>query len=255
MTLATVTCVVFGLLPAWRAARVDVVDVLKQRAQSVAGSRDDWWQGALVAAQLVTGGRAAGGIGTADAELRSSRGVDPGFRSTSLAVLEVQLPANRYGAPGATLAFMRELEEKVEARNGVRRAQRRRSADAAAAFRSTLKPEAEGGSPVDFTNITLPFASVSPDYFETMGIPIVAGRTFTADDGRDAVIVNDVLARRFWGDASPIGRRIPLRHGRPWQTVIGVAADVKQMGPSDPMGDGMEFYQLIPRDTRNASSR
>ena len=85
-----------------------------------------------------------------------------------------------------------------------------------------------------------------------MGIPIVAGRTFTPEDGRDAVIVNDIMARRFWGDASPVGRRFRFDTDRPWQTVVGVAADVKQMGPSDPMGDGMEFYQLIPRDTRNA---
>jgi len=252
MTLATVTCVVFGLLPAWRAARVDVVDVLKQRAQSVAGSRDDWWQGTLVAAQLSLVVVLLAGSGLLMRSFDRLVGVDPGFPVDELAVLEVQLPSNRYGAPGATLAFMRELEEKVEARNGVRASISGGAPPSGGGFSFDLKPEAEGGSPVDFTNITLPFASVLPDYFETMGIPIVAGRAFTAEDGRDTVIVNNVLARRFWGDASPIGHRIRFDTDRPWQTVIGVAADVKQMGPSDPMGEGMEFYQLIPRDTRNA---
>lgn len=250
--LATVTCVVFGLLPAWRAARVDVVDVLKQRAQSVAGSRDDWWQGTLVAAQLSLVVVLLAGSGLLLRSFDRLVGVDPGFAVDELAVLEVQLPPNRYGAPGATLAFMQELEQKMETRAGVRASVSGGVPPTGGGFSFNIKPEAEGGSPVDFSNITLPFASVSPDYFETMGIRIVAGRAFAPEDGRDAVIVNDILARRFWGDASPIGRRIRFDTNRPWQTVVGVAADVKQMGPSDPMGEGMEFYQLIPRDTRNA---
>lgn len=249
VTLAFVTCIVFGVLPARRAARVDVVDVLKQRAQNVAGSRDEWWQGALVAAQLALVIVLLAGSGLLMRSFDRLVGVDAGFPVDELAVLDMQLPANRYGEPGATLRFMRELEERVEARTGARAAVSGGAPPTGGGFSFNMKPQAEGGATVDFARMMLPFTPVSPDYFDTMGIALVAGRGFTADDHEDALIVNDVLARRFWGDTSPIGRRIRFYDDGTWQTVIGVAADVKQMGPTDPMGDGMEIYQLIPRST------
>jgi predicted permease len=144
------------------------------------------------------------------------------------------------------------LEQRIEAKPGVRASVTGGVPPTGGGFSFGLKPEAEGVGPVDLEGVTLPFASVAPDYFETMGIPINAGRTFTAEDDAEAAILNEVMARRFWGDASPIGRRFRLNPNRPWQTVIGVAGDVKQMGPSDPMGEGMEFYQKIPRDGRNS---
>jgi len=248
--IATVTCLVFGLLPAWRAARVDAIEILKQRATGVS-ARDDWWQGALVVAQLSLVLVLLAGSGLLLRSFDRLIAVDPGFAVDQLAVLEVQLPQNRYGSPGATLAFMQELERKMESRDGVRASISGGAPPGGGGFSFDLKPEAEGGLPVDFTNVILPFGSVMPDYFETMGIKIVAGRTFVQEDGREAIIINDIMARRFWGDTSPVGRRIRIDVDRPWQTVVGVAGDVKQMGPSDPMGDGMEFYQLIPRDTRN----
>lgn len=65
------------------------------------------------------------------------------------------------------------------------------------------------------------------------------------------MVVNDVLARRVWGEVSPIGRRFRTSPKQPWWTVIGVAADVKQMGPSDPMGEGMELYLPFSPTERN----
>jgi putative ABC transport system permease protein len=250
VTLAFVTCIVFGLVPAWRAARVNAIEVLKQRAQSVSLG-DDWWQGTLVAAQLTLVLVLLAGAGLLLRSFDRLVNVEPGFDVDRLAVVELQLPANRYAAPGATLAFMQELERKVEAAPGISASISGGAPPRGGGFSFDIKPEGEGGLPVDFTNITLPFASVSPDYFETMGIPLVAGRTFTRDDGGEAVIVNDVLARRFWGAASPIGRRFRMDADQPWQIVVGVAGDVKQMGPSDPMGEGMEIYRPMLSDTRN----
>ena len=249
--LAFLTCIVFGLLPAWRAGRIDAIEVLKQRALSVS-ARDDWWQGTLVAAQLSLVVVLLAGSGLLLRSFGRLVSVEPGFEVDRLAVMELQLPANRYGTPGAGLAFMEEIERRIESRPGVIASVSGGVPPTGGGFSFDLTPEAEGGLPVDFTDITLPFGTVRPDYFEAMGIPIVAGRSFTEEDGADVLIVNEVLARRFWGEASPIGRRFRVDAKRPWQTVIGVAADVKQMGPSDSMGEGMEFYQLMPRTTRNA---
>ena len=99
------------------------------------------------------------------------------------------------------------------------------------------------------------FASgVAPDYFATMGIPLIAGRTFSSDDPETVVIVNEVLARRYWGSGSPIGRCFRLDEDEPWHTVVGVARDVKQRGLDDPMGDGMELYFPYSRTKRRVSS-
>jgi putative ABC transport system permease protein len=115
-----------------------------------------------------------------------------------------------------------------------------------------VRPESEGLPAPPISGLDLPEQRVAPDYFATLGIPLVAGRTFTAADGGDAVIVNTLLARRVWGDASPIGRRFRVDADKPWQTVVGVAGDVKTTGPRDTMGDGMEYYSAWPEGTRFA---
>ena len=240
--IATATCVTVGLLPAWRTARIDAIDALKQRAQGVIGSHDDWWQGALVVGQLALVLMLLAGSGLLWRSFARLVQVDPGYDVDRVSVVEIQLQGPRYAAPGASLAFMQELERNVEA-SGVAAAISGGAPPTGGGFAFELTPEAEGGRAVDFSGISLPFGRVAPDYFETLGIAVLQGRTFAAGDGADAVIVNDVLARRFWGDASPVGRRFRTGPQQPWSTVIGVVADVKQMGPADAMGEGMEFYQ------------
>lgn len=250
IAVGSATCVLFGLLPAWRTARVDAIDALKQRAQGVVGSRDDWWQGALVAGQLALVLVLLAGSGLMLRSFTRLLEVDPGFEVDRAAVITLQLSRNRYGAPGAGLAFAQELERKIEGA-GVEATITAGVPPSGGGFHFGVKPEAEGAAPMDLGELELPYQTVAPDYFRTMGIQIRQGRAFEPGDPADMVIVNDLLARRMWGDISPIGRRLRLDADGPWWTVVGVAADVKSMGPSDPMGEGMEFYQPFPNDTRN----
>ena len=113
-----------------------------------------------------------------------------------------------------------------------------------------IRPEADGLPPPPIAGLEMPELTVAPDYFRTLGVPLVAGRNFTPADGEDAIIVNTVLARRVWGDASPLGRRVRMDARKPWKTVIGVAGDVKVTGPADAMGEGMEFYSPLPDSMR-----
>jgi predicted permease len=249
VVLAFATCIVFGLVPAWRAARVDAIEALKRAARNVSIG-DDWWQGALVASQLALVLVLLAGSGLLLRSFDRLTRVDPGFAVDQLAVVELQLQQSRYAAPGASLLFMQELARKAESIPGVQAAISGGAPPRSSGLMFGIKPEGEGGAVVDLTNMMLPFTSIEPDYFTTMGIRLVAGRTFLPEDGESAVIVNDVMAKRIWGDGSPIGRRFRMDSDRPWQTVVGVAADVKQMGPSDTAGGGMEVYQLIPADGR-----
>jgi predicted permease len=96
-----------------------------------------------------------------------------------------------------------------------------------------------------------------PGYFETMGIDIMAGRAFIAqdglDDGSQAVVVNETFARRFWPNSDPIGQRIRHRGDKtPWMTVVGVARDVKHYGLDRPMIPGV--YLPYPQAPQNQMS-
>ena len=81
-----------------------------------------------------------------------------------------------------------------------------------------------------------------------MDIALVDGRSFASGDPVDAVVINTLMARRFFGDASSLGRRFRLSERAPWMTVIGVAADVTQSGPQA-RGNEMEFYQFFDTTT------
>jgi len=242
-----VTCIVFGLLPAWQASRVDPIDALKQQSRAAAG-RDQWWQGALVTVQLALVVVLLAGAGLLWRSFISLNAVDLGFRSEGLALVELQLTAPRYTTPGAAVRFMEDVERRVEARLGVPAAIMTQAPVRMGIF-ANATPEAEGG--VRAGAMSLPSMRVAPDFFQLFDIEIVQGRTFEAADSQTSIVVNDILARRFWGDTSPIGKRFRVEPTASWFTVVGVARDVKTMGPQDALGEGMEFYRTLDRAGRS----
>jgi predicted permease len=96
--------------------------------------------------------------------------------------------------------------------------------------------------------------SASPEYFQTLGIPLVTGRLFTASDGPtspNVAVVNQTLARRYWGRETAVGRRISADTGKTWITIVGVVGDVRHYGlesePSDEVY--LPFAQLPFRES------
>jgi putative ABC transport system permease protein len=246
-TLAT--CVTFGMLPAWRASRADPLDALKHQARAMAGRRDDWWQGALVSTQIALVVVLLAGAGLLLRSFIKLNQVDLGFDPERIAVVEFQLTSPRYTVPGAAITFIREVESRIETQLGMPVTIASGSPVRGGGFSVDVRPEAEGFTPPAAAH-ALPVTRVSADFFEVYQIPILEGRTFTPEDGDNAVILNDVMVERYFGNVSPIGRRFKTNTGQPWLTVVGVARDVKTMGPSDSVGDGMELYvpyQAAPR--------
>ena len=198
------------------------------------------WQPALVVAQLAVALVLLAGSGLLLRSFVRLVNVDPGFDTEDLLVFEPLLRGDRYRAPGAGLGFFEQLDELVEDSGSVRSATFADSAPPTSLYTFVAtpsdQPEAEGRQAVDASDLLLPYMNVAPDYIATMGIPLIAGRTFSSDDPDTVVIVNEVLARRYWGSDSPIGRRFRLGANEPWHTVVGVARDVKQRRARRPDG-------------------
>jgi putative ABC transport system permease protein len=219
------TGLLFGLVPAVTAARVDLQDPLKEGGR---GGRSGAVRGLLVASEVAV---AAVLLVVAGLLLRSFlrlQAVDPGFDADRVLTLRVDLDPKRYGSPAQQSGFFQEAVRRAAAVPGVE----------SAAFASSMPLtgfsmirrgiQVEGRPPIPMEE--QPEVAVilaGPDYFETLGIPLLRGRAFDANDregGMPAVIVSRSLARRLWGDDDPIGDRLGD------MTVVGVAEDVKYEG-------------------------
>jgi predicted permease len=174
--------------------------------------------------------------------------IDTGLRAERVLTYTVPLPEAKYRTDAARLAFFEEHLARLRALPEVE-----------AASASTVLPfsgehmgnffVAEGApppAPDTRSPVVLTRASF-PGYFETIGIAIVAGRSFTEQDRRDVVIVNETLARHFWPEENAVGKRLRTRGSKgPWLEVIGVAHDVKHYGieRDTPLGIYVPFYAL-----------
>jgi putative ABC transport system permease protein len=222
--------VIFGALPAYRAANTNLLDVLKQGGRSGSGGRAGV-RNALAAAELALAALlliAAGLL--AETAIRLQR-VPLGFRTRGVLTFQVAPPSSKYTVDQAMLLYRRMLAALHEV-PGVR-----------AAGMSSGVPFGNGAStrtptaglnptavPPD-TAVPIDWRVVSPGYFQTMGMTLVRGRDFDERDDRSApatAIVSQAAAQQFWGRDDPIGRVIRIVAGSRDFTIVGVVTDVRQ---------------------------
>jgi len=163
---------------------------------------------------------------------------DPGFASTGVLTLRLDLPEAKYTTPERVAAFYEQLIERLSALPGV---------EAAGAGSSlllsrlpgsaTINIEGRPPSPADAQNIPVPYDSVTPGYFATLQIPLRRGRMFTRADApraQEVVLVNESFVHRFFPNEEPLGRRVtfadPTQPDTRRQTIVGVVADTRRGG-------------------------
>jgi predicted permease len=164
--------------------------------------------------------------------------VDAGFRSDHVLTMTVDLNWAKYAAPDRRQADRQRilqtfdpLWERVRALPGVVTTGTAWTFPLNSTFTSNGSLMIEG---VHGEGDTLPraeFRGASSEYFETLGVPVVRGRAFDGHDvdgGELVVVVSQALARRHWGEADPVGRRLSWDRGRTWARVVGVVGDVRQ---------------------------
>ncbi|HUA14495.1 MAG TPA: ABC transporter permease [Verrucomicrobiae bacterium] len=217
---------IFGLVPAWRASRPGVANLLRGSSRNAGLLGNSTLRNAVVTVEVALSFVLLVGSGLMLRSFLELQRTDPGFDPHRL--LAFQVAGNRGGqTPEARAAFIRRIHDRLQAIPGVE------SVTASDPF-----PLSGGFSPIRWgTEDAIGDASkfqaannqtVLPGYFEAMRVPLLAGRTFTEGDnlpGRNVVIIDDILARKAFHGQSAVGKRILIRVRTPeaeWVEVIGV---------------------------------
>ncbi|MFL6520822.1 MAG: ABC transporter permease [Chthoniobacterales bacterium] len=232
--LSIATGLVFGIAPAWLAARADVNEALKQGARgSTEGGARGRLRGALVVSEVTLALVLLGGAGLLARSFIQLTRVDPGFLPKDATTMRVTLRQNKYVTSEQRISFANTLLERVKNLPGVQAAGVTDSMPLVGDY--ILDFNIEGRSPVDSNDVpTLNYASVTSDYFRAMGIRLVRGRVFTPQDDARAprvCVINETLARQFFPNEDPIGKRISLENEPDaWREIVGIVDDIKQHG-------------------------
>ena len=240
--LALVAGLAFGWLPALHATRAPVQSGLAESSRSSQGRAGRRLHRGLVVSQIAVAVTLLVGAGLFLTSFIGLQRVVVGLDPHRLLTFSVVLASPRADQPDTRAAFYEEMLRGIRALPGV-------SAAAAAAtlpiggdnFASPILVEGQPEPPPG-SEARAGFQVVSPGYFEAMGIPLISGRDFTSADSSTAppvVIINERLARESWPGADPLGRRLII--ARVPMTVIGVAGDVRHLGPGVPPRP--EFFQ------------
>ena len=245
--LAALTALAVGLVPALRSSRADLVDSLKDGAQSATTSgRRGRLRGALVIAQIAGALVLLAGAGLMIKTFLRARNVsDLGYDPHNVLTANVQMLQPRYDDAAQIGAFAAEVEERVRAVPGVSTVTVEHNEFLGTFVGAYGNVTLEGATAPVPDNIVPRFSrAVGPDYFRVLRIPLRRGRTFTSADraGAPAVaIVSEPAARALWPNGDAIGKRVKLgqpNDDRPWLTVVGVVGGTigSPLGRNRPTG-------------------
>ena len=252
LAVAIGSALVFGFAPLLHLAPAATSAALKEGGQRNTGGARNRVRRALVAAEVALAVSLVIGAGLLLRTVMNLTRVNSGFNRSQLVTFGVSLPAAKYASGPQILSFYQRLMTDLRATAGVQ----------AVAGMTGLPPlrdvnandtRIEGyvaASDGPRENIQY-YQTVTTDYVETVGIPVVEGRAFQPADalGPPVVLINETMARTFYKGQSPIGRRVKPSGGGnpPWYTIVGVLKDVKQGGVDKKTGTELYFnFEQFP---------
>jgi putative ABC transport system permease protein len=229
--IALVTGLLFGLAPAWHAARTDLNTVLKQGSRSSIGGQRLIVRNGLVAGELALATILLVGAGLLLQSLLRLQQVRLGFHPEGILTFQLAPPAVKYPDQVKRWALFRRVLQSLATIPGVTGAAMSSGIPMGQGSynRSPFMPTGASILP-DGTSIPIDWRIASPGYFRLMGIPLLEGRDFTEQDGPgapDAIVVSRAAAQKFWGNQNPIGKMIHRPTVAASYTVIGVVGEVR----------------------------
>jgi putative ABC transport system permease protein len=235
LAASLLTGVLFGLMPALRASRVDLNDALKDLGKATPGRARQGLRNLLVAGEMAAAFVLVVGAGLLGKSFIRLMNVDPGYDPHNVLTLSTYVYGPRYQKPEAELGYYNQAMERLRATPGIESVAMTSELPLADFDRRGFhirdrRPQIPSDVPSADTY------SVSPDYFRVMKIPLRRGRMFTEADGPTApkvAIVSETCAREQFPGEDAIGKQIQLGgrdERQPWATIVGVAGDVHQYG-------------------------
>jgi putative ABC transport system permease protein len=229
------TVLIFGVLPAWQVSRGNLAGFLKDGGRGTGSSQQHRLQDGLVVLQVAVALVLLTGAGLLVESFTHFRRLDPGFRPEGVLTAQIAFTAERYPTFDRQRVLLSGVADQLTAQPGIQSASISTSLPGAGFL--GVPPFTIVGDPApDPAHApTAAHIYVSPDYFPTMGITLRRGRSILpTDDSRavKVVVVDELLARRFFGDADPLGRRLAYAVGAHTDTaeIVGVVTSVKQFG-------------------------
>ncbi len=253
LVISVLTGALSGLAPALQAARPALNETLKAGGRNASGGLGrNRLLGSMVVSEIALALTLLIGAGLMIRSLQRLQAVDPGFDSERLLTMRVSLPLQRYPRE-QIIAFSQRLRERLQAMPGAQSAAL--ASDLPLSGSTSAGPiELEGRHEAPAGGEFRMYRHrVTPGFFSTLGIPLIKGRDFTADDHAQApgvVIISEAMARRYWPNEDPIGRRLreDIRGAStpaPWLEIAGVVGEIKYRGlPQNPTADPDVYFPL-----------
>jgi putative ABC transport system permease protein len=229
------TALACGLLPALRLSNAPALEALKAAGgHSSAGRKTQRLRSGLVVLQVSLALVLVCGAGLLVRSFVSLRGLDPGYDASDLLTARIELNQATYTDSPKRAAVYEQILDRVRALPGVQSAALVLMRPLSGAIGWDYPFLVEGQSPSEQAgNPYSNYLAISPDYFRTLKLPLLAGRDFSSADRKDAprvVIVGESMARRFWPEGQALGKRLKFGKAeseKPWLTVVGVVKDAR----------------------------
>ncbi len=233
--ITLLTGIVFGLVPALQSSKPNLNEVMKDAGRgSTEGGRRQLIRSSLVVLEVASALVLLVGAGLMIKSFWKLQQVDPGFKPDNALTASVTLPRRKYPEADKQAAFFKQLIENVATLPGVKAVGAGNviplsDDDYVLGFVIDGRPPLPPGSSQS-TN----YYAVSADYFKAMGIPLLRGRVFTDQDTKDTTrvaVINETMAKKFFPDEDPIGKRIHVTNGpTTFREIVGIVGDVKHYG-------------------------
>jgi putative ABC transport system permease protein len=234
LTLAVFTGLIFGLAPALWAWRTDLNSTLREGGRNAAlGPQRQNLRSALVVGQIALSLVLLAGAGLLVRSFARVLETNPGFQPEHVLTASLNLPVSQYQKSEQIRVFLQQLMARLEAMPGAKWAGGSSDLPLHGSWVELFTPEGYRPSPGAGLN-KCNQSVILGNYLQTMGIPLLRGRTFTEQDNSNStpvLIVSESLAKQYWPGLDPIGKRLKLgtpQSSAPWLTIVGVVGDVKQ---------------------------
>jgi putative ABC transport system permease protein len=237
LAVSLLSALVFGMIPALSVTRVNLGDSLKDAARNEAGgSRSRRPRNLLVAFQIALAMMLLVGFGLLFRSLRHVESAAVGYDPRNVLTATIQLPALRYADPAVRARWMREGAERVRLMPSVESVGITDSLPMEGADSARLRVEAPSSKAAP-TEEEIWFLSVSPEYFSTLKVPMLAGRPFRDADIHESspvAIINQTFARQYFPGANPVGYHLAFGDSpTTWREIVGVVSDFRQRNPEE----------------------